>query len=89
VTVDDLDLEFARATTIQKVRREAQTRPLFYHAIRHLMRYYLEERDRFLEAIGKKDVRALWITDDGEPLTPDRTRRSRSGTFNWRRSRRR
>lgn len=65
VRVDDLDPEFVRATTVQKVRREAQTRPLFYHAIRHLIRYYLEERERFLRAIGKEDVRALWVTDDG------------------------
>lgn len=71
VTVDSIDLEFARATTVQKVRREAETRHLFYHTIRHLLRYYLDEREKFLRALGKEDVRELWITDDGEPLTPD------------------
>ncbi|MGH2376575.1 MAG: tyrosine-type recombinase/integrase, partial [bacterium] len=71
VRVEDIDLEFARATTVQKVRREAETRHLFYHSVRHLLRYYLDEREQYLQALGKEDVRELWITDDGEPLTPD------------------
>ena len=52
MTVESIDLEFARATTVQKIRREAETRHLFYHTIRHLLRYYLDEREKFLKALG-------------------------------------
>lgn len=71
VSTDDLDLQFGTAQTVQKVRREAKTRTLYFQAIRHLMKFYLEEREKHLRSLGKEDVRTLWVTDDGEPLTPD------------------
>ncbi len=71
VSVDDLDMEYARAMTIQKVREREETRPLFFHALRPLLKFYLEERETFLKALGKEDVRALWITGTGEAMVPD------------------
>ena len=70
VDVGDVDLQFGTAQTVQKVRRHATTRPLFFPSIRHLVRFYMEERQQVLQSLGKEDVTALWVSDDGEPLTP-------------------
>lgn len=56
ISLEQLDLDFARAQTVQKVRRQAETRPLFFHAIRPLLRMYLEQREKHLKTAGREDV---------------------------------
>jgi len=71
ITLDQLDLQFGRAKTNQKVRQETLTRPLFFHSVLPALRYYLEERTKFLTARGYEDEKALWVGRHGEALRPD------------------
>jgi len=70
IRLDQVDLEYGRAVTEPKVKT-ADTRSLFFHAIRPLMRRYLEERLPYLKALGREDEPALWVGGQGEALTPD------------------
>lgn len=70
IVLKQLDVEFAKAFTEPKVKK-TDTRTLFFHAIRPLLRRYVEERVKYLTILSKQDEPALWVGRYGEALTPD------------------
>lgn len=71
VALDKVDVDYGRAMTVQKVRRETVERPLFFRGVMKPIEFYLEERGKYLQRLGRDDPGFLWIGRYGEPLTAD------------------